>query len=128
MDSTESYTYRVRAYKKSGGSEYKSTAVELIGTASPAPVSSFKASEVTKKSVTLSWKKNANASGYQIQMYSGGTWATLATITKNSTTSYKIPSGLKSGTSYKFRICSFSGNGAKAAYSSYKTITVKTSK
>lgn len=63
-------------------------------------VSGLKAT-VAYNSVTLSWSSVSGATGYQVQQYKSGSWATLKSDVKE--TSYKV-SSLKTGTTYKFRV------------------------
>lgn len=72
-------------------------------------------------SVTLTWTKPSGAKGYQVQQQVKKKWKTVKTIKKAKTTSVKI-TGLKSKTTYKFRV----RTKGKKGYSDYVTITVKT--
>ncbi len=103
------YTFRIVTYLKDQNGTY------IYGTPSGskevktavATVSGLKAS-TTSSTITLSWKKASNVSGYQVQQYKSGKWSTVTTIKKSSTVSYKL-SKLKAGTNYRFRVRAFNG-------------------
>lgn len=59
----------------------------------------------TTRAVTLKWDKSDNAEGYYIYQYKNGKYVRIATL-KPYYSSYKIPK-LKAGTTYNFKICSF---------------------
>ena len=75
--------------------------------------------------ITLKWKKNTSADGYEIQQYKKGKWTTIKTITTNKTTSFKVK-GLKASTTYKFRIRAYKVSGSDKVYSDFVTKQVKT--
>ena len=68
----------------------------------------------------VNWSKNANASGYIVEMYQGNKWVRVAKITNNNTTTYR-KAGLKAGTVYKFRVRAYKMSGKTAVYSAYST-------
>lgn len=70
--------------------------------------------------VKLSWNKISGASGYQIQRYSSSKkkYVTIKTIKSGSTVSY-TNSGLKSNTTYKYRIRSYKVVRGRKIYSYY---------
>ena len=68
----------------------------------------------------VNWNKDANASGYIVEMYQGNKWARVAKITNNSTTTFR-KAGLKAGTAYKFRVKAYKMSGKTAVYSAYST-------
>ncbi len=72
-------------------------------------------------SVTLKWTAPSGAKGYKVQQYIKKKWKTVKTISKAKTTTAKI-TGLKSKTTYKFRVAAKDKKG----YGSYVTISVKT--
>ena len=71
----------------------------------PAKVTGVKASGTAYTATTLSWTKVANAKGYRVYIYDTAAkkYKKITTITKNSTTSYKV-TGLTAGTAYKFKV------------------------
>lgn len=88
-------------------------------------VSGFKTTGNSTNSVSLSWSKNSNATGYQIQVKKNGKWITASTINKKTTTKYKI-TRLSTGTKYSVRIRAYKNINGKRYYSSFKTISVIT--
>ena len=77
------------------------------------------------KQVKLSWTKNTSATGYQIQVQKDGKWTTVATVTKNSTTSCTIKN-LSAGTMYNIRIRAYKTVSGTKFYGAFKTISVVT--
>lgn len=91
-----------------------------------ASVKTFKATNVTTESVTLSWKKVSKASGYQIQLkMDGESFFPEKTIKKASKTTYKCKE-LYAGEKYIFRIRAYKKAGKKKIYSAWKKVTVTT--
>ena len=74
----------------------------------------------------VNWTKNANASGYIVEMYQGNKWVRVAKITNNNTTTFR-KAGLKAGTVYKFRVRAYKMVGKTALYSEYSaTVAART--
>ncbi len=119
------YSFRVKAYKMSGKTALYSGYKTISARTNPSAVSGLKLKASAKDAVRLSWAKNTSADGYIIEMKSGNTWTRAGKITKNFTIEFK-KSGLKSKTSYSFRIKAYKMSGKTALYSGYTTITVKT--
>ena len=93
---------------------------------SVAKVSNFKSSGSTDTTVTLSWSKNASASGYIIEKYDGSKWVRIKKCTNSATTSYKV-TGLKASTSYKFRIKAYKTlSSTSYILSEYTNLSVNT--
>ncbi len=107
-----------------GGSKTKTLACKV--TVGPAAVKNLKV-KVSKKKVTLTWKKSNDASGYVIY-YSkskNGTYKTLATVKSGGTTKYSKK--MKAGT-YYVKMRPYMTQGKKKLYGSYtsvKTVAVK---
>ena len=68
----------------------------------------------------VNWTKNANASGYIVEMYQGNKWVRVAKITSNSTTTFR-KAGLSASTVYKFRVRAYKMEGKAVAYGAYST-------
>ncbi len=119
------YTFRVKAYKMSGKTALYGATKTISVRTNPSTVSGLKLKASAKNAVRLSWTKNTSADGYIIEMKVNGIWKRAGKITKNTTVEFK-KSGLKSKTSYTFRIKAYKMSGKTALYSGYKTITVKT--
>ena len=119
------YKYKVKAFVKQSGKYYYGNSSSTITTATkPATAKITKTSKSTT-SVSLYWKK-VTCSGYKIQKYNPSTkkWTTVKTVS-SGTTNYKI-SGLKSNTSYKFRVCAYKSDGKNTLLGDWSTVTVKT--
>ncbi len=116
------YTFRVISYVKDQNGTYvfgEPSGTKAVKTM-VATVSGLKAG-TTASTITLSWKKASNATGYQVQQYKSGKWQTVATIKKASTVSYKL-SKLKAGTNYRFRVRAYNGK----SYGSWVEISAYT--
>lgn len=106
------------------GATKKTNITKKLVLAKPASV---KATTVSSNSVKLSWKKNANASGYIIEVYNGKKWVKKGKVTKNSTVSYTVTKLSKASTTYKFRVKAYKLKGKTAVYSPVSaTVSAKT--
>ena len=119
------YTFRVKAYKMSGKTALYGTAKTISVCTNPSTVSGLKLKASAKDAIRLAWSKNTSADGYIIEMKSGSTWTRVGKISKNSTVEFK-KSGLKSKTSYSFRVKAYKMSGKTALYGATRAITVKT--
>ena len=128
LKASSTYKYRIRAYKTIGKATQYSGYKELSVNTNPSNMSGFKAKRTAKTSVTLQWKKNTSATGYEIQKWNGKKWVSAAKVTKNSTVTSTVKN-LKKNTSYKFRIRAYKTIGKPTQYSSWSgTLTVRTKK
>ena len=128
LKASATYKYRIRAYKTIGKATQYSGYSELSVNTNPSNMSGFKAKSTAKTSVTLQWKKNTSATGYEIQKWNGKKWVSAAKVTKNSTVTSTVKN-LKKNTSYKFRIRAYKTIGKATQYSSWSsTLTVRTKK
>lgn len=113
----------IKAKFVAGGSTKTLKCTVTVG---PSKVKSFKA-QGAKKKITVSWKKNDAASGYEIR-YSkkkDGGYKTLTTVKSGSTTKYS--KSLKKGT-YYVKMRPYKTKDGKKLYGSYtsaKKVTVK---
>ena len=121
------YSFRIRAYKTSGGVTAYSDYVRIAGKTRIPNVATFKGSAVSASEVKLDWSKNDKATGYVIEQYKGGKWTALAT-TKNNTTLTFTVKGLAKGTTYSFRIKSFRKTGGTTEFSEYASVKAATDK
>ena len=89
-------------YKKSFSIAPATTTATMAGTSSSA--------------VRLSWKASTAAAGYNVYRYDSAKkkWAKIATIKNPKTTQYRV-TGLKSGTTYKFKVKAYSAGGVECA-------------
>lgn len=94
------YRYKVRAFNNVDGQRIEGAySSEFTTCTLPANVS-FSLCSTDVDSITLNWNKVSKATGYQVEMYTNGTWKTLSTI---SGTSYTA-SDLSQNTAYRFRV------------------------
>lgn len=119
------YTFRIRAYRNEGGSvvysDYTRLAAVTDKTTQPGNVASFARKSATSSTLTLQWAKNANATGYAIERYTGGKWVEILRTANNATVTHTV-NGLAAGTTYTFRIRAFNGS----AYSDYTRLAATT--
>ncbi|MBS7397363.1 MAG: fibronectin type III domain-containing protein, partial [Ruminiclostridium sp.] len=108
LDSGTTYQFRIKRYIYDG-EQMLFGGYSSVTTANTAPLAprGFSVSSKTNTSVSLKWNKQ-NADGFILDIYNGSTW-TNKIITNGSAVSYKV-TGLKSSTSYKFRINAYKGN------------------
>ena len=99
------------------GTSYKDTYTAKL---TLAKVTGVKLGGRAADALRVNWTKNANASGYIVEMYQGNKWVRVAKITNNSTTTFR-KAGLKAGTAYKFRVRAYKMSGKTAVYSAYST-------
>lgn len=119
------YTFRIKAYKTVGStvlySDYTRLAAVTDKTTQPGNVASFARKSATSSTLTLQWAKNANATGYAIERYTGGKWVEILRTANNATVTHTV-NGLAAGTTYTFRIRAFNGS----AYSDYTRLAATT--
>ena len=74
-----------------------------------------------KKQLTIKWKKNTKASGYQVVYSTNKKFTGKKTVRKaKTTTSYKIK-GLKKGKKYYVKVRSYKTVNGKRIYGAYST-------
>lgn len=120
LSSGKTYYYKVRAYKKADSTNYGSYSNILAATTRPATVTNFAQSSSTTSSITLSWNKDPNVSGYEIRRATSkdGEYKVLKEITKNSITTY-TNSFLSSGSKYYYQIRSYKVLDGTTYYSDF---------
>ena len=112
------YTIKVRAYN---GSKYgKEKSITVKTETKNLAVTGLRASNVTKDSVKITYKKAKNAKGYQIRVYKGS--KQVANV-KTKNTSYTV-NNLSGDTKYTIKVRAYKGN----KYGKEKSIAVRTSK
>ena len=124
------YNFKIYCYGGTAGEEYAKENgfdyVLLDKLPTLAKVTGFKLGGRAADALRVNWTKNANASGYIVEMYQNGKWVRVAKITNNSTTTFR-KAGLKAGTVYKFRVKAYKMYDITAAYSEYSaTVTART--
>lgn len=88
-------------------------------------IKKFKISKNYTTKIKLSWKKDAEAEGYQIYQYKSKKWHMTADIKKGSAQSVTIKK-LKAGISYQFRIRAYKKQNGMTLYTPYTTLKVMT--
>lgn len=117
------YGYKVRAFNNVDGQRIEGAySSELTTCTLPANVS-FSLCSTDVDSITLNWNKVSKATGYQVEMYTNGTWKTLSTL---SGTSYTA-SDLSQKTAYRFRVRAIRNYNYINYYGDYteKDITIR---
>lgn len=118
-NTTITYNFRAIYTKPFSTSEYhKNFSIKvnyIVATCSlPAPINRFE-SNITTNSAELNWNTVSGANGYEIN-YNG-------IYNTNSTTNYKLLSGLIPGTSNSWRVRAKCSNGAYGNWSDIRTFT-----
>lgn len=121
------YYYTLRAVNGSVVSGYDKTGSTAVRLTTP-KISSLKSG--SKKKLTLKWKKEAKAAGYEIQYATKSTFSNAKTVKiKKKTTVSKTISKLTSKKTYYVRIRSFAvatdGSTSYSGWSSTKKVLVK---
>lgn len=129
LRASSTYTFRIRAYKTSGGTTYYSDYVRLAAkTAESAGVSnvkSFRKISATSSELIIGWAKNNSAEGYIVEQYKGGKWTEVLRTCTNNTVGF-IAGDLKAGTTYTFRIRAYKTSGDTVIYSNYTRLAAVT--
>lgn len=116
--------------KAAGNSSYKAATKNITVTVSPKKVTLSSVKSTAKKTLTVKWKKDSKADGYQIQYGTSKKFKSAKTVTikKNKTVSTKIKKGLKAGKKYYVRVRSYKTSGKSkicGAWSKAKNVVVK---
>lgn len=117
------YRYKVRAFNTVDGQRIEGAySSEFTTCTLPANVS-FSLCSTDVDSITLNWNKVSKATGYQVEMYTNGTWKTLSTL---SGTSYTA-SDLSQKKAYRFRVRAIRNYSYINYYGDYteKDITIR---
>ena len=121
--------FKIYCYSGTAGEQYAKDngfTYELLDKPTLAKVNGVKLGGRAADALRVNWSKNANASGYIVEMYQGNKWVRIAKITNNNTTTFR-KAGLKAGTVYKFRVKAYKMYDITAAYSGYSaTVTART--
>ena len=115
--------FKIYCYSGTAGEQYAKDngfTYELLDKPTLAKVTGVKLGGRAADALRVNWTKNANASGYIVEMYQGNKWVRAAKITNNNTTTFR-KAGLKAGTAYKFRVKAYRMSGKTAVYSVYST-------
>ena len=126
LKASSTYSFRIRAYKTSGGTTYYGNYTRLAAKTADSsvldPVISFTCKSATANSVTLSWATNSKADGYSVEIYKGGKWNEIYNGNSTSCTA----KGLNANSTYTFRIRAYKTSGGAVQYSDYVRLAAKT--
>ena len=129
LRASSTYTFRIRAYKASGGTTYYSDYVRLAAktaeSSSVSNVTSFRKISATSSELIIGWAKNNSAEGYIVEQYKGGKWTEVLRSCTNNTVGF-IAGDLKAGTTYTFRIRAYKTSGDTVIYSNYTRLAAVT--
>ncbi len=130
LSSETLYTYKIKAYTKSGSktiySKYSNT--KSCYTLKKKFKAAFTSILTTKKSASFAWSKVKGAKGYLIyQKTENGSYELIKDITSGKTTEY-TKKGLSSNTKYTYKITAYKKkNGKKIFGQTSQAKTIKTS-
>ena len=125
LKSSTTFKFRLRAYKNFGSAKEYSAFTYLDVNTRPYTTTGMKCSSKTNVSVNLQWNKNTSANGYVLERYNGKKWITVKTFTSNANTSFNVK-GLKSSTTFKFRLRAYKNFGSAKEYSAFTYLDVNT--
>ena len=122
LQSGESYTFAVRAYKKSGATRYSGYSSALKVTTKIADVIGFRLSSCTATSYTLSWQAASGVTGYHLESYNESTkqWTTAVFTTKTSF----VVSGNQAKTPKQYRVRTYLVRNGSYTYGAYSSAVV----
>lgn len=122
LNSSTTYSYRVRAYNAAGNSDYSNEAAAATLSALPAKPTNLSVSTMNNGQVTLTWKDNAtNETGFKIERKIGnGSFSEIATVAANVVTFTNT--GLSNNTAYTYRVRAYNAAG-NSDYSNEATVT-----
>ena len=129
LETGKSYTYTVRAYKKTKDGTVWSSYDKKGISGKPAlnAPSLRKAKRISAKKATLTWSKVNGANGYVVyRKTNNGRWQAVKKITKGNITSF-TDKKLSKGKKYTYTVRAYRTVGKKNVYSGYnkKGLTVK---
>jgi len=125
LKASATFKFRLRAYKNFGSAKEYSAFTYLDVNTIPYTTTGMKCSSKTNVSVNLQWNKNTSANGYVLDKYDGSKWETIKTFTSNANTSFNV-TGLKSSTTFKFRLRAYKNFGSAKEYSAFTYLNVNT--
>ncbi len=111
LNSSTTYTYRVRSFNASGNSGFSNEASATTGTPIPAAPTSLTATANGADQIDLSWTDNANnEDGFKIERHDGdGNFVEIASVSAD-VASYN-DAGLSANTTYTYRVFAHNAGG-----------------
>ena len=129
LNANSTYTFRIRAYKTSGGavqySDYVRLAAKTVESSGVSNVTSFRKISATSSELIIGWAMNNSAEGYIVELYRGGKWTEALRTCTNNTVGF-IAGDLKAGATYTFRIRAYKTSGDTVIYSNYTRLAAVT--
>lgn len=122
----QSYSYRVRAAKSSTYSSYSNVASVTTPVALPAAPTNLAASSRTRRRINLTWINSAtDATAITVQRCTGSACTTFVDVVQLAATATAwTDSGLKSGSTYRYRVYA-SNTAGSSAYSNIASATAR---
>lgn len=121
------YKFRVLSFAFDGKTAIYGNYSYINGKTNPATVKGARIGGTAKDALRVNWNGDSKASGYIVQQYKNGSWVRIAKITNNKTTTCRI-AGLKSNSTYIFRVQAYSFDGKTPLYGGYSEFVVGTTK
>ncbi|MBR4305516.1 MAG: leucine-rich repeat protein, partial [Ruminiclostridium sp.] len=119
LSANTSYKFRAVAYITANGSTaYSKYTSALTVSTAPAQTANFAITGRGSDYLTVTWTKNAGASGYIIQEQVNGVWKNIANIKNNTTVSYKI-TGLQPNSFHRYRMVAYKTDANGTCYGKY---------
>lgn len=121
------YKFRVQSFSFDGKTAIYGNYSYVNGKTNPATVKGARIGGTAKDALRVNWNGDSKASGYIVQQYKNGSWVRIAKITNNKTTTCRV-SGLKSNSTYIFRVQAYSFDGKTPLYGGYSEFVMGTTK
>ncbi len=119
LSANTSYKFRAVAYvTENGTTAYSSYTSALTVSTAPAMTQGFAITGRGSDFLTITWTKNAGASGYIIQEQVNGVWKNVASIKGNTTSSYKI-ANLQPNSFHRYRMVAYKTDANGTCYGKY---------
>lgn len=125
LSANATYSVRIKSFKKTTATTYFSDYLTFSADTRIPNVTSLTYKADSASQVTLSWKRNAVADGYTVEIYRGGKWEQVLCATSNTILSCKII-GLAEGSTYSVRIKSYKVKNGRTVFSEYLKSTATT--
>lgn len=125
LSANATYLVRIKSFKKTTATTYFSDYLTFSADTRIPNVTSLTYKADSASQVTLSWKRNAAADGYTVEIYRGGKWEQVLCATSNTKLSCKI-TGLAEGSTYSVRIKSYKVKNGRTVFSEYLKSTATT--
>lgn len=125
LSANATYSVRIKSFRKTTATTYFSEYLTFSADTRIPNVTSLTYKADSASQVTLSWKRNAAADGYTVEIYRGGKWEQVLCATSNTKLSCKI-TGLAEGSTYSVRIKSYKVKNGRTVFSEYLKSTATT--